>query len=51
MSRNGYPINIYQGRPPYKLYFIAINVQDQVIIRLNKKTMATYVVGELEVLI
>ena len=42
---------MYQGRPPHKLYFIAINNQDQVIIRPNKKTVATYVVGELEVLI
>ena len=49
--RNSYSINMYQGEPPYKLYFIAINNWGQVIIRPNKKTVAMYVVGELEVLI
>ena len=49
--RNRYPINMYQEEPPYKLYFIAIDNQGQVIIRPNKKTVATYAVEELEVLI
>jgi len=49
--RNRYPINMYQEGPPYKLYFIAIDNQGQVIIRPNKKTVATYAVEELEVLI
>ena len=51
ISRNGYPIIIFQGGPPYELYFIAIDNQEQVIISPNKKTVATYMVGELEVLI
>jgi len=50
-SRNRYPINMYQRGLPHKQYFIAINNWDQVIIRPNKKTMATYVVEKLEVLI
>jgi len=50
-SRNGYPIIIFQGGPPHELYFIAIDNQEQVIISPNKKTVATYMVGELEVLI
>jgi len=51
MSRNGYSINMYQRGPPHKPYFIAIDNQGQVIIRPNKKMVATYVVRELEVLI
>ena len=35
----------------HELYFIAIDNQEQVIIGPNKKMVATYVVGELEVLI
>ena len=50
-SRNGYPINIYQGRLSYEPYFIAINNRDQVIIGPNRKMVAIYVVRELEVLI
>jgi len=42
---------MFQGRPPHKPYFIAIDNQGQVIIGPNKKIVATYVVGELEVLI
>jgi len=42
---------MYQGRPPYEPYFIAINNKEQVIIGPNKKTVVTYIVGELEVLI
>jgi len=49
--RNGYPINMYQGGLPHEPYFIAINNRGQVIIGPNKKMVATYVVGELEVLI
>ena len=50
-SRNEYPINIFQGRSSYKPYFITINNQGQVIIGPNKKTVTTYVVRELEVLV
>ena len=50
-SRNRYSINIFQGESLHKLYFIAIDNQEQVIIGPNKKTVATYVVRELEVLV
>jgi len=42
---------MYQGDPPHKPYFITINNQGQAIIGPTKKIVATYVVGELEVLI
>ena len=51
MTRNSYPIVMFQGGPPHEPYFIAIDNRRQVIISTNKKTVATYVVGELEVLI
>jgi len=51
ISRNGYPIIMFQGGLSHEPYFIAIDNQKQVIIGLNKKTVATYVVEELEVLI
>jgi len=50
-ARNGYSIQMFQGGPPYELFFIAIDNQGQVIIGPNKKTVATYMVGELEVLV
>jgi len=58
-SRNSYPIVIFQEDPPHEPHFIAIDNWEQVIIGSNKKTVATYVVeelatyivGELEVLI
>jgi len=50
-SRNGYPIVMFQGGPPHEPYFTTINNQGQVIIGSNKKTVAIYVVEELEVLI
>ena len=49
--RNSYLIVMFQGGPPHELYFITINNQGYVIIGPNKKTVTTYVVGELEVLI
>ena len=48
---NGYPISIYQGGPPHKLYIIAIDNWGQAIIGPNKKIVAIHVVRELEVLI
>jgi len=42
---------MYQGGPPHKPYFIAIDNRGQAIIGLNKKTVMMYVVGELKVLI
>ena len=50
-SRNSYPITMYQGGLPHKPYFIAINNWRQVIISPNKKIIAIYIVGELEVLL
>ena len=42
---------MYQEDPLHKLFFIAIDCQGQVIIGLNKKTVATHVLGELEILV
>jgi len=42
---------MFQGRLPHELFFIAIDNQGQAIIGLNKKTVTTYIVGELEVLV
>ena len=50
-ARNGYQIPMVQGGLPHKLYFIAIDNREQIIIGPNKKIVATHVVGELEVLI
>jgi len=49
--QNSYPITMYQGGSLHKPYFIAIDNREQVIIGPNKKTVATYMVGELEVLV
>jgi len=49
--RNGYQIKMFQEGLPHEPYFIAINNRDQIIIGSNKKIVATYVVGELEVLV
>jgi len=50
-SRNRYTIKMFQEGPPHEPFFIAIDNQDQVIIGPNKKTVAMYVIRELEVLI
>ena len=50
-SRNGCQIPMFQGGSPHKPYFIAIDNKDQIIISPSKKIVATYVVGELEVLV
>ena len=50
-SRNGLLIKMYQGGTPHEPFFIAINCRGQVIIGLNKKIVATHVLGELEVLV
>jgi len=50
-SRNRMTIKMFQEGPPHEPFFIVINNRDQVIIGPNKKTVAMYVVGELEVLI
>ena len=51
ISRNRQWINMFQEGPPYKPFFIAINNWGQVIIGSSKKTVAIYIVGELEVLV
>ena len=51
ISRNGYLMNMFQGGPLHKPFFIAIDNWGQVIIGSNKKMVAIYVVGELEVLV
>ena len=50
-ARNGYQIHIFQGGPPHEPYFIAKDNKDQIIIGPSKKIVATYVVGELEILV
>jgi len=50
-ARNGYQIHIFQRGPPHEPYFIAIDNREQVIIGPGKKIVATYVIGELEVLV
>jgi len=42
---------MYQGEPPHKPYFIAIDNREQAIISPNKKIVTTYIVEELEVLV
>jgi len=51
IARNGYRIVMFQGGPPHEPYFIAIDNRRQIIIGPSKKTVATYMVGELEVLV
>jgi len=50
-ARNEFQIHMFQGGPLHEPYFIAIDNKDQVIISPSKKIVATYVVGELEVLV
>jgi len=50
-ARNSYPIVMFQRDPPYEPYFIAIDNREQIIIGPSKKIVATYIVGELEVLV
>ena len=50
-ARSGYQIHMFQGGPPHKPYFIAMDNKDQIIIGPSKKIVAIHVVGELEVLV
>jgi len=50
-ARNGFQIHMFQGGPPHKSYFIAIDNKNQVIIGPSKKIVAMHMVGELEVLV
>ena len=49
-SKNGYHIKIFQGGPPHKPYFVAIDNLQQIIIGPSKKIVTTHVIGELEVI-
>ena len=42
---------LYQGELSYELYFIAIDNYGRAIIGPNKKSVAMYIVRELEVLV
>ena len=42
---------MYQEEPSYESYFITINNHKQAIIGPDKKIVAIYIIGELEVLI
>ena len=50
ITRKGFPIEIFTEGPPHELYFIALNLQGQIIIGLTKKLVATYMVGNLVLL-
>jgi len=41
------PIKIYTGGPPYKLFFIADFIQEQLIMKPTKKMITIYMVGNL----
>ena len=42
---------MFQGGPPHKSYFIAIDNIEQIIIGPSKKIVAIHVVGELVVMV
>jgi len=42
---------MFQGGSPHEPYFIAIDNMEQIIIGPNKKIVATYIVGELAVMV
>ena len=42
---------MFQRGLPHKLYFIAKDNKDQIIISPSKKIVTTHVVGELEILV
>ena len=47
ISRNRFPISIYQEELSYKPYFIALSLQGQPIIGPNKKVVTSHMVGDL----
>ena len=49
-TMRGFSIEIYIGGPPYESYFIALTLQEQIIIGLTKKLVVTYIVGDLVLL-
>ena len=50
ITRKGFSIEMYKGGPPYKLYFIVLTLQRQLVIGPIKKLVTTYVVGDLVLL-
>jgi len=48
--RKDFPIKIYMGGLPYEPYFIALTLQEQVIIGHTKQLIVIYVVGDLALL-
>ena len=50
-ARNRCQIPMFHGGLPHEPYFIAIDNRKKVIIGPSKKIVATYIVGELEILI
>ena len=50
-SRNGFQIKMFQGGLLHKLYFIAIDNMEQIIVGPSKKTVAIHVIGELAVMV
>jgi len=49
-TRQGFSIEMYIGGLLYKLYFIALTLQGEIIIELMKKLVASYMVGDLAIL-
>ena len=49
-TRRGFPIKMYMDSPLYKLYFIVLTLQGQIIVGPTKKTIASHVVGDLALL-
>jgi len=50
IMRKDFPIKIYMGGLPYEPYFIALTLQEQVIIGHTKQLIVIYVVGDLALL-
>ena len=50
MTRKRFPIEMYTEGLSHKLYFIILMLQGQIIVRLTKKIVTSYVVGDLALL-
>ena len=48
--RKEFPIEIYTGGLPHEPYFIALTLQEQIIIGPTKKLVITYIVRDLALL-
>ena len=47
ISKRGFLIKMYSGRLLYKLFFIVLTLQGEIVIELTKKLVASYMVGDL----